>query len=241
MNYDPIHVLTLPRGSSAFHPVLITDEQVTLLVDTGVPDTLDLLEAELKRLGVDIDQLSAVLITHHDVDHLGNLKALKARNPSITVMTSEGEVPFVEGCVPAQKLQDIASGRLVIGEDQRAWADHLANVFPTLGTPVDEVLQDGDVLTIADGLQVIASPGHTLGHISLYHHATQTLISGDALNIKEGLLNGPNPRMTHDMVEARSTLEKLAAFPIQRIIAFHGGVVEGKDLSAHLLRLAQEK
>lgn len=239
MMNQAIQVLTLPRSSGALHPVVIVDDQVTLLVDTGLPDTLDQLETELQRVGVKLSQLSAVLITHHDIDHLGNLKALKAMNPKLSVLTSSGEVPFVEGRVPAQKLQDIASGRMVIAEDQKAWADNLARVFSNCGTPVDEELQDGDVLTIADGLQVIATPGHTLGHISLYHHATQTLISGDALNIKDGQLTGPNPRMTHDVDEAKTTLLKLSTFPIKRVIAFHGGVLEGQDLSNQLERLAQ--
>lgn len=239
MTHHAIQVLTLPRSSGALHPVVIVDEKVTLLVDTGLPDTLDQLKTELQRVGVQLTQLSAVLITHHDIDHLGNLKALKAMNPKLTILTSEGEVPFVEGRVPAQKLQDMASGRLVITDDQSAWAENLARVFSSCGTPVDEELQDGDVLTIADGLQVIATPGHTLGHISLYHHATQTLISGDALNIKDGVLSGPNPRMTHDVDEAKTTLLKLSTYSIKRVIAYHGGVLEGDDLSAQLKRLAQ--
>ena len=234
---DPIHCLNLPRGTSTLHPTLIVDDDHVLLVDTGLPDTLDLLESELERLGFALEKLSAVLITHHDIDHLGNLKALKARLPQLSVITSEGEVAFVEGCVPAQKLQDIESGKLVIGEDQKAWADNLARRFPTLGTRVDEIVQDGDVLTIADGLEVIATPGHTLGHISLYHHATQTLISGDALNLKDGALSGPNPRMTHDLVLAHQSLKRLADYPLKRIIAFHGGILEGHDLQAQLREL----
>ncbi len=239
MTHDPIHLLTLPRGTNALHPTLILDGDVALLVDTGLPNTLDQLSAELARFGVTPDHLTAVLITHHDIDHIGNLKALKTLNPQMSVITSEGEVDFVEGKVQAQKLQDIASGALVIAEDQKAWAETLTRVFPTLSTPVDDVVQDGDVLTIADGIEVIATPGHTLGHISLYHHATQTLITGDALNLNQGQLNGPNPRMTHDLELAKASLKKLAAYPIQRILCFHGGLIEGKNLQQLLDKLSQ--
>lgn len=238
MIHDPIHLLTLPRGNSALHPTLILEGEKSLLIDTGLPDTLEQLTAELARFGVTPKTLSAVLITHHDIDHLGNLKALKAINPQLTVITSEGEAAFVEGCVPAQKLQDITSGKLILGEDQKAWAETLARVFPTLSTPVDELVQDGDVLTIADGLEVIATPGHTLGHISLYHHATQTLISGDALNTNAGVLSGPNPRMTHDLEMAHQSLKRLANYPVLRILAFHGGVLEGHDLQTQLRNLS---
>jgi glyoxylase-like metal-dependent hydrolase (beta-lactamase superfamily II) len=241
MNPDPIYCLNLPRGNSVLHPTLIVDHDLVLLVDTGLPGTLDDLEREFVRLNLSLDHVTAVMITHHDIDHMGNLKALKARNPKLTVITSEGEVAFVEGRVPAQKLQDMASGKLVIGEDQKAWADNLARLFPTLSTPVDEVVQDGDVLTIADGLEVIATPGHTVGHISLYHHATQTLISGDALNLKDGALSGPNPRMTHDLDVAHQSLKRLVDYPIRRILAFHGGVLEGRDLPAQLRNLATLK
>lgn len=239
MNPDPIHVLTLPRGTSALHPTLILDGEQSLLVDTGLPDTLDQLSQELARYGVNPQSLSAVLITHHDIDHLGNLKALKAINPALIVITSDGEVPFVEGRVAAQKLQDIASGKLVIGDEQKAWADTMARVFPTLSTPVDEVVQDGDVLTLADGIEIIATPGHTPGHISLYHHATQTLISGDALNLNQGQLSGPNSRMTHDLDLAKTSLKRLASYPLRRVIAFHGGSVEGQHLNEQLKALSQ--
>jgi glyoxylase-like metal-dependent hydrolase (beta-lactamase superfamily II) len=239
MTHDPIHLLTLPRGTSALHPTLILDGDTALLVDTGLPNTLDQLSAELARFGVTPEHLTAVLITHHDIDHIGNLKALKAINPKLSVITSEGEVDFVEGKVQAQKLQDIASGALVIADDQKAWAETLTRVFPTLSTPVDDVVQDGDVLTIADGIEVIATPGHTLGHISLYHHATQTLISGDALNLNQGQLTGPNPRMTHDLEVAKTSLKKLATYPIQRILCFHGEELEGKNLQQHLEELSK--
>ena len=42
-------------------------------------------------------------------------------------------------------------------------------------------LKDGDLLDVAGGIQVIHTPGHTDGHISLLHLESETLITGDSI------------------------------------------------------------
>jgi glyoxylase-like metal-dependent hydrolase (beta-lactamase superfamily II) len=46
---------------------------------------------------------------------------------------------------------------------------------------VAQELSDGDVLPVAGGIQVIHTPGHTPGHISLLHSDSGVLITGDAI------------------------------------------------------------
>jgi glyoxylase-like metal-dependent hydrolase (beta-lactamase superfamily II) len=46
---------------------------------------------------------------------------------------------------------------------------------------------------------VINTPGHTPGHISLYHKPSKTLIAGDAMRVMDGQLLGPAPEQTLDV------------------------------------------
>jgi glyoxylase-like metal-dependent hydrolase (beta-lactamase superfamily II) len=106
-------------------------------------------------------------------------------------------------------------------------------------TPVDEQLQDGALLDLAGGVRVIFTPGHTPGHMCLYHERSRTLIAGDALTSNDGQLQGPNEGATPDMSTASQSVQRLAQLDVQTIICYHGGVVE-LDASKQIQRVALE-
>lgn len=76
---------------------------------------------------------------------------------------------------------------------------------------------------------MIFTPGHTPGHISLYHSRSKTLVSGDAMVVSNGILRGPIPQMTLDMETATESLKKFLDYDIQQVICYHGGLVEIKE------------
>ena len=79
-------------------------------------------------------------------------------------------------------------------------------------------LDDGDEVF---GLQVVGTPGHTLGHISIFEPATGVLVAGDALN-NDGALSGSNPQYTADPAKAAASVKKLATLKVQAILPGHG-------------------
>lgn len=76
------------------------------------------------------------------------------------------------------------------------------------------------------GLQIIASPGHTQGHICVYDPLGSALILGDALNNVGGQLSGPNPSFSQDMALAAESARKLAALTYERAYFGHGPAIE---------------
>jgi glyoxylase-like metal-dependent hydrolase (beta-lactamase superfamily II) len=87
------------------------------------------------------------------------------------------------------------------------------------------------------GLRVIATPGHTLGHISVYDEDTSTFISGDAINTNGGMLQGSSPRNTADMTLAVESVRKIAALGFERALFMHGEPIES-GAAAEIGRLA---
>ncbi|WP_229074161.1 MBL fold metallo-hydrolase [Actinoplanes sp. DH11] len=71
------------------------------------------------------------------------------------------------------------------------------------------------------GLQIIGTPGHTLGHISVFEPSTGVLVAGDALNNTAGL-TGSNPEYTADAAKAAASVKKLATLDVQAILPGHG-------------------
>jgi glyoxylase-like metal-dependent hydrolase (beta-lactamase superfamily II) len=84
-------------------------------------------------------------------------------------------------------------------------------------------VNDGDEVF---GLQIVGTPGHTAGHISIYDPNGQVLVAGDAIN-NTSKLEGPNPQFTADMAMATMSAKRLAELPLETIYFGHGSPIEG--------------
>jgi len=71
------------------------------------------------------------------------------------------------------------------------------------------------------GMRIIETPGHTLGHISVFEPSTGVLVAGDALRTTGGLV-GSDPRYTADEAKANASVRKLAAMDIRAVLPGHG-------------------
>lgn len=76
------------------------------------------------------------------------------------------------------------------------------------------------------GLEMLATPGHTQGHISVIDHDAGILVAGDALNTFDGGVRGPNPDFTADMATANESVRRLAELSFNTLLAGHGDPVE---------------
>ncbi|MGG6314211.1 MBL fold metallo-hydrolase [Paenibacillus macerans] len=199
--------LNLPNGNNMLvHAALLWDRDNLVLVDTGVPGQLDVIRGALGEAGFSLEQLTKIVITHQDRDHIGSLPELvQALEGRVEVLAHEAGVPYLSGEVPL-----IKSG---------VKADPVK---------VDVALQDGDELPFGGGLQVVYTPGHTPDHISLYHPSTKTLISGDALVSANGIVQPPDPKFTPEYEQALESVGKLAALDVKTVITYHGGACTGQ-------------
>jgi len=88
------------------------------------------------------------------------------------------------------------------------------------------------------GLQVIGTPGHTAGHISVLDPIGGLLVAGDALNESDGMVLGPNPNFSSDIVEANASVARLAERQFETVVFGHGEPFEGGGADA-VIALAQ--
>ncbi|HEX5695321.1 MAG TPA: MBL fold metallo-hydrolase [Acidimicrobiia bacterium] len=90
------------------------------------------------------------------------------------------------------------------------------------------------------GLEIIGTPGHTAGHISVLDSVAGILVAGDALNGTGGGVAGPDPGFSEDMAIAIDSVGKLAGLDYEVALFGHGDpVLEGAstavaDLAAGL-------
>ncbi|HEX5861383.1 MAG TPA: MBL fold metallo-hydrolase [Nocardioides sp.] len=79
-------------------------------------------------------------------------------------------------------------------------------------------LADGDEVF---GLQIVGTPGHTAGHISIFDEDSGVLVAGDALN-NDGGLAGSAPEFTENEAAAAASVLKMARLRPKTILVGHG-------------------
>ncbi|KQL43483.1 hydrolase [Brevibacillus choshinensis] len=199
-----VHMLHLPFHGMVIHPTLLIDQEMAVLIDTGFPGQFGELQTAIEQAGISFNQLKAVILTHQDLDHIGNLPEIwQKTGGSISVYAHEQDRPYIQGELPLIK------------------DGHLDN--PPKGK-VTDLLVDGQELPFCGGIRVIHTPGHTEGHISLYLRESKTLIAGDSMYSVDGKLMGVHGPTTLDLKSAQLSLKKYAEFDITSVICYHGGV-----------------
>ncbi|RYZ52030.1 MAG: MBL fold metallo-hydrolase, partial [Chitinophagaceae bacterium] len=151
---------------------------------------------------------------------------LKQKNPSLILYASPVEAAWINGQEKPLRLQQAESIYACLPESQKpaaeAFQSYLESVKPVA---VDCFLEEGCSWPLAAFVDIVATPGHTPGHISLYLKIEQMLLAGDAVVMQESMLELANPHYAISLPEAIASVEKLGRLPIQKLVCYHGGVM----------------
>lgn len=213
-------------GNKEFlYPVVLLDHKEMILVDCGYNGFMQDIENALEEQGLKASELTKIVITHHDHDHMGALAAFKEKYPAIQIVTSNIEAPFVSGKEKSLRLIQAEAAQENLPEDQKpfglAFCELLKSVRPV---EVDIEVQGGDFYDWCGGCKIIATPGHTPGHISLYLPEHNTIITGDGAVVEKGQLVVANPLYTLNLNKAEQSLEELLSYKGATFICYHGGI-----------------
>ncbi|WP_049929218.1 MBL fold metallo-hydrolase [Halopiger goleimassiliensis] len=189
-------------------PSVVETDRGLVLLDVGPEGAVGDLRVHLESIGYALEDVWLVLCTHHDGDHVAGLAELLEYTDAV-VATHCDEAPYVRG-----------------DRDPIKGGDGYTPVT------VDLELADGVRFpTVAGPMEVVATPGHAPGHVSLYFPDGNLLIAGDALVADgDGPLAGPKPEFTPDLDRAYESVARLADLEIDHVVCYHGGYVEaGSD------------
>ncbi|WP_373689079.1 MBL fold metallo-hydrolase [Clostridium sp. YIM B02551] len=176
---------------------------------------------------INIKKLSKIIITHHDYDHMGALAEFKRKYPKLEVLASEEDAQYIDGSKKSLRLQQAENIYDFLSEHEKVEADYFHKMLKSIEScNVDIKLKDKNYFDWCAGIEIIATPGHMPGHISIYHKESKSLITGDALVIENGELAIALPQYTLDLKEAKKSVEKFLNYDIKRIICYHGGIYE---------------
>jgi glyoxylase-like metal-dependent hydrolase (beta-lactamase superfamily II) len=206
---------------------LIRGDQSWTLIDSGPPDSGDLVVSAIAR-ATRGQGPSQVLLTHAHVDHSGGLHALYVQwQPPILCHTAE--VGFVTG---ERDYRDLPTRNPLF------WLLREFIPSPNIGLPIARQLQRGE--SVAD-MVVIHLPGHTPGHIGFLHSADQAMICGDAILTRTGQITPPMRILTADTALAQISIQRLAELDFKHLLPSHGLPILGTGREAMLAFLGNPR
>lgn len=208
------------------YPTLIQTDTSLTLIDCGYEGQLNLIQDAAANIGFSLQQLTGVIITHHDIDHMGGLFHLKQKYPHIKVYASVTETPYVSGDKKSLRLIQAESLFDQLPEAYKPWAIEFQQQLSNMNcVTVDESFEEDAPLPFIKDVISIHTPGHMPGHISLYIPSIKTLIAADAVVIEHDVLQIANPQFTLDMQQAIESVKKLSELDIDTLICYHGGIM----------------
>lgn len=192
---------------------LVREEDGLTVIDTGASGMEKII---IKAAAQQRQPIKRIVLTHAHVDHIGGLDRLKEALPHIEVIASAQSARFIA------RDMSLEPGQADVP---------LKGDFPIVQTQPTKTVRENDMIS---SLKVVATPGHTPAHISLYDERDGSLIAGDAFQTLGGLAVAgvirwlfPFPGFaTWHKPTAVLSAQKLLALKPKRLAPGHGRVLE---------------
>lgn len=184
----------IPVKLSVTNCFLLKSGEQYLLIDTGYEEDWELFRLELKKAGIELSQLSHIILTHHHDDHCGLLHNILRENGSIRIVMSrlckeliakgENDQTHGGGLLNKRVAFLIRHKQFYLSVILRKKIDKAKNLkfTPYIVRDCDIVI-DGDTIFRDIGIpldgKLINTPGHTVDSISILFADGKCLV-GDA-------------------------------------------------------------
>jgi hydroxyacylglutathione hydrolase len=230
-------VSILPLGLVNAH--LIHDSHSAILVDAGLPGTERHVIKALQAVGLTLQNIKLIVITHAHVDHAGNAAKLRELSKA-PIVAHVGDQPYYRREKPMTFCTTGWFGKVFI---------KTGLMFePYTAFEPDILLDQAETLDLAPyGFKGVVqpTPGHTAGSLSVLLDSKQALV-GDL--IASGILLGgimftgraKQPPFEDDPVAVGNTLSSLVSAGHTQFYMGHGGPLGADEVQRHATKLASE-
>ncbi len=197
------NVIRLDCTKGAYAYAAITKDGVTL-IDTGIPGQADAILAELATHNIQPQNIKRILLTHHDVDHIGNAAALQQKTGCEIYIHSD-DYPYMMENKKREGIKGLTSKLFKVqkpNEVKRIKSNAIGSFI------------------------VIPAHGHTKGHT--VYRFENVLFVGDLVRSKNGLPVKSPSIMTFDKRAAVESIRTLSVNKDYILCPAHGEHIKGK-------------
>lgn len=236
-----VYLLEIPTPFSV-GPVnlyVIKGERLTL-VDTGplTDEAWETFVAGLKSIGIRPEEIEQIVLTHHHVDHCGQLERIR-RVSGASTLAHPLAIPYVEMDEDFLSFHDrffydlykesgVPNDKLIIIQKYQK----LMMTFSERSR-IDVPLKHEQTVPGLPGWRVLYTPGHSQSHLSLYRAEDRVMIAGDHI-IKRissnAFIEPPRDQSAArplTVVQYRTALQMCADMEIDLALSGHGEPVVG--------------
>lgn len=200
------------EASNNSHVFLIKGED-SILIDTGMPGLAQKIMKELGSLDVKVMDIKKILLTHHDVDHIGNAKLL-AEASGAELWAPTKDIPYITGVKKRPGVKRIVQTLIHV---QKPAVIHDFDQWPSTGE-----------------IKIIPAPGHTPGHTIMQYK--KILFIGDLIEISNGKMQLLSKLMTWNTEELKKSIGILKSLDYDWLCPAHGEPIRRGAVTEEFLK-----
>jgi len=203
---------TGPQSPNVF---LVADGGEGALIDSGFGDEKSVqTRVQFLRERPDV-KVRHIVLTHHHFDHSSGASQLREETGAKVVLHSDEEKFLRDWQAEVPQDIDVLSEQKELAEQVERFRKQAAEAGP------DVRVTDGDTLSVGGlTLEVVHTPGHTLGSVCIYLREERALFTGDtALGLGTVAISPPP---YGDMALYLESLERLKGYDCAVMLPGHG-------------------
>lgn len=198
---DEVYALDSTKGNYVY---VILGKEI-ILIDTGRSKNREGILNDLKSLNIEPGDIKHILITHHDMDHIGSLAYLEQATGA-KIWASNEDIPVICGKKNRDGIKKLIKYIIKVNPPK--------NINPY---PKDHKI--GEV-------EVIATPGHTRGHVCLLYR--DVMFIGDLFKTSASKITPMNSIMNWNNEIQEESIAKIDKYHFNWICPAHGEPIKNK-------------
>jgi glyoxylase-like metal-dependent hydrolase (beta-lactamase superfamily II) len=233
-----IHRIVAPLGERFNAIYVFVGSDTALIVDTGLDaDPAGTILPYLDEIGLDRARVGYILNTHADFDHMGGNASIRELFPDALLMCGEADRRLVEDIdrmIDERYGEFAAEHGLDDTDETKAWIRENARA-----TSIDVGLTGGEQFHLGDDwhVEILHTPGHSLGCMSVWDPRSRSLAIGDAVLWNAVLLANGEAAFppTYRYVETYlATVQRLQGMAPERLLTSHYPPYDGAAVAGFL-------
>jgi glyoxylase-like metal-dependent hydrolase (beta-lactamase superfamily II) len=196
----------------------LPDSKDFTMVDCGLMGMGSYKLGEIESIGVKLENIKRVVLTHTHLDHIGCLPEIVEAIPGIEIWVHEEEGRFMER----------ADDRIIFGNQMFESMIRSQYTIPKgfFDFKPHRKLKGGEVLDLGGVIfKVIYIPGHSIGSIGLFNEEHRIFMSGDTV-YADGAI-GRYDLFSADASQLKASLELISKLGVDYLLPCHNRIVKG--------------